>query len=149
MTAARGPVALALALSLLTGLAACSGNTTGATLGGPSPATPRVATGGPSPAAPTTGPAAGARTPTAALTRVSIRNFAFSPATLSVRAGTTVVWTNEDSVTHTVTATDNSFNSGNLTPGQTYSRTFTTQGIFPYVCQIHTFMTGAVTVTAR
>jgi plastocyanin len=78
---------------------------------------------------------------------VLITNFAFSPASLTVPAGTTVVWTNQDTVTHTVTAADKSFDSGNLLPGRTYSRTFTTPGTYPYICQIHSFMTGTVTVT--
>lgn len=47
---------------------------------------------------------------------VSIQNFAFSPGTIQVTAGTTVTWTNNDQTTHTVTADDGSFDSGDVAP---------------------------------
>lgn len=79
---------------------------------------------------------------------VSIKNYAFSPGTITVVIGVnnTVTWTNMDSVTHTVTANDNSWGSGDLSPGATYSHTFTTAGTFSYHCSIHTYMTGTVVV---
>jgi len=81
-------------------------------------------------------------------TSINISNFAFSPASLTVKAGSTVTWTNNDATTHTVTGdTGTTLNSGNLAPSQTYSKTFTTQGTFGYHCSIHPFMTGTVTVT--
>lgn len=81
--------------------------------------------------------------------KVSIKNFAFSPAAITVKVGTTVTWTNNDSTTHTVTSTDSpvSFDSGNLAPGKTYSFTFTKAGGYKYHCSIHTDMVGSVTVT--
>lgn len=80
--------------------------------------------------------------------KVNISNFAFSPATLTVKKGTTVTWTNNDSVTHTVTSnSDHGPSSGNLSPGQTYNFTFTDEGTFNYSCTIHPEMHGAVTVT--
>ena len=79
---------------------------------------------------------------------VKIQNFAFSPATVTVVIGVnnTVTWTNMDSVTHTVTADDGSFGSGDLSNGQTYTHTFTTVGSFGYHCSIHNYMKGTVVV---
>lgn len=81
---------------------------------------------------------------TAQNSNVTIKNFAFSPATITVKAGTTVVWTNEDSATHTVNSA--TFNSGNLGTGQTFSQTFSTPGTFNYSCGIHPSMKGVVIV---
>jgi len=74
----------------------------------------------------------------------------FSPQTITVVIGvnSTVVWTNYDSAEHTVTATDGSFNSGAIQPGQTYSHTFTSPGTFSYYCVIHPWMKGTVIVKA-
>jgi len=79
---------------------------------------------------------------------VSIKNFAFSPVNISVKAGTKVTWTNNDSATHTVTETDGKTgpSSGNLNNGDSYSFTFTKPGIYHYDCAIHPNMTGTVTV---
>ena len=77
---------------------------------------------------------------------VSISNFAFDPAELSVAAGTEVTWTNDDPAPHTVTADDGSFDSGTLEPGQTFSVTVDGNGPVTYACQIHPDMTGTVTV---
>lgn len=78
---------------------------------------------------------------------VSISNFAFSPSTITVRAGSTVVWTNMDQDAHTVTATDRSFGSQPLNTGDTFRHTFTSPGTYTYLCTIHPFMTGTVVVT--
>ena len=77
---------------------------------------------------------------------VSLANFTFSPATLPVKAGTTVTWTNNDSTTHTVTSDSGVFNSGNLAPGATFSYTFNSTGTFTYHCSIHTYMKGTIIV---
>ena len=77
---------------------------------------------------------------------VSIRNFAFSVATLSVSAGTQVTWTNNDATAHTVTADDGSFDSGNIAPGGSFSHTFTSMRTVKYHCQIHPMMKAAVVV---
>jgi plastocyanin len=80
---------------------------------------------------------------------VTIAGLAFSPASVTVSAGDTVTWTNNDQQTHTATADDASWNSGNIAGGGgTKSVTFTTAGTFPYHCAIHPAMTGSVTVTA-
>ncbi len=82
-------------------------------------------------------------------TGVTIENFAFSPANITVKKGTTVTWTNKDSATHTVTETDSQKgpDSGNLAQGKAYSFTYDTAGTFKYHCAIHPDMTGTVTVT--
>ncbi len=78
---------------------------------------------------------------------VAIQNFAFSPTTIKVKKGTTVTWTNNDSVGHTVTATSGGgFDSGTLDSGQSYSFTFTAAGTFSYKCNIHPDMMGTVIV---
>ncbi|MBI4334412.1 MAG: cupredoxin domain-containing protein [Chloroflexi bacterium] len=77
---------------------------------------------------------------------VNISGFQFSPQALTVAAGTTVVWTNLDAVSHTVTANDGSFDSGLIGNGQSYSRTFTQAGSFTYRCGPHPTMTGVVMV---
>ncbi len=76
---------------------------------------------------------------------------AFAPASTSVAVNGIVKWTNNDAITHTVTsgapgAQDGKFDSGNLAPGATVCVQFLTAGSFPYFCNIHTFMTGLVTV---
>jgi plastocyanin len=122
--------------SLLTGaaLAACSGST----------ASPSAAAS----AAPSAAPSAAASTPSgeAAASAVAIKDFAFAPADLTVKTGTTVTWTNQDGATHTVTF-DSGPTSDNLGNGATYQQTFGTAGTFPYHCRIHSSMKGTVTVT--
>ena len=80
--------------------------------------------------------------------QVSIDNFAFAPATLTVKVGGTVTWTNRDEEPHTVAANDGSFHSPGMGTGATFSHTFPTAGTFDYVCSIHPMMHGTVVVTA-
>jgi plastocyanin len=80
---------------------------------------------------------------------VQIRNFAFAPAMLTVPAGTTVTWTNEDEDPHTVTATGKAFHSAALDTGGRYTFTFTRPGDYAYFCSLHPHMTGRIVVTAR
>jgi plastocyanin len=82
-------------------------------------------------------------------TTVAITNFAFSPASLTVKAGTKVTWTNKDGDAHTVTSTGSGgpLNSPAMNTNDTFSFTFTTPGTFNYLCTIHPFMTAVVTVT--
>jgi plastocyanin len=79
--------------------------------------------------------------------QVTIDNFAFAPATLTVKVGGTVTWTNRDEEPHTVAATDGSFHSPGMGTGATFSHTFGTAGKFDYVCSIHPSMHGTVVVT--
>jgi plastocyanin len=79
---------------------------------------------------------------------VDINNFAFSPAELTVKKGTTLTWTNKDSSPHTVTSTDNGkLDSKTLDQGESYSFTFNEVGTFNYKCTFHSSMMGKVIVT--
>lgn len=77
---------------------------------------------------------------------VTIDNYAFSPDSITVSAGTTVTWVNNDTTAHTVTADDGSFDSGNLAPGESFTFTFTSAGSFVYHCNYHPNMEGTVVV---
>ncbi|MEZ0109721.1 plastocyanin [Catenulispora sp. EB89] len=80
--------------------------------------------------------------------QIVISNFAFSPAALTVTAGQTVTVVNNDSTTHTLTATTGkAFDTGDLAPGKTATFTApTTPGTYSYICTIHQFMHGTLTV---
>jgi plastocyanin len=80
---------------------------------------------------------------------VTIKDLAFSPQNITVKKGTKVTWTNQDSTSHTVTETDgkNGPSSSTLSNGQSYSFTFNETGTFAYHCSIHNEMTGTVVVT--
>ncbi len=80
---------------------------------------------------------------------VAIKNFAFAPATLKVKAGTTVTWTNQDTDAHTVTSAGSGgpLHSAALATHATYSHRFTQPGTYHYLCTIHPFMTATVEVT--
>jgi plastocyanin len=84
--------------------------------------------------------------PQASGNSVTLANFAFSPATLNVKAGTTVTWTNKDSTSHTVVSDTGVFDSGNLAPNATYTYVFAKAGTFDYHCSIHPSMKGTVIV---
>ena len=81
-----------------------------------------------------------------------MKNIAFNPSTLTVKKGTTVTWTNDDSVNHDVTKSggpgpDFKSGSGNLGSGDTYKVTFNTPGTITYRCTIHPWMDGKIVVT--
>ena len=78
---------------------------------------------------------------------VDISNFAYDAETITVTKGTTVTWTNQDTVDHTVTGTDGGPDSALLSKGQSYSYTFDEVGTFEYFCKPHPYMTGKVVVT--
>jgi plastocyanin len=77
---------------------------------------------------------------------VSIVNFAFDPAELTVPAGTTVTWENTDTAPHTATAEDGSFDTGRIDQNASASVTFDEPGTFAYVCSFHPNMMGTITV---
>jgi len=77
---------------------------------------------------------------------VFIQGSAFTPATLTVSAGTTVTWTNKDGLTHNVTSNTGVFSSGSISNNGTFSFTFNSMGSFPYHCTIHPSMTATVIV---
>lgn len=92
----------------------------------------------------------GGQGPTTSTASVSIKNLAFDPTPINIAAGTTVTWTNNDSVTHTVTSdsdSSESFDSGHLAPGATFTHTFNNAGTISYHCTIHPFMHGQVIVS--
>ena len=129
-------IGIAAAATLLT-LVACGAS--GATTSIPQhhqAAAVRVATGSAS--------SAGVRT-----TSVTISNFAFHPAAVTVKAGSTVTWTQEDTDVHTVhVGGAGGFTSPTLQKGQTFSHTFKSPGTYAYICSIHPFMHGTVIVTS-
>jgi plastocyanin len=122
----RGRVLTALGIvALAAGLAAC---------GSTSP----KATSGSAPAGGTTGASS-----------IAIKNFAFAPDVLTVKAGATVSVKNEDGVTHTLTSTTGKFSTGDVASGQTVSFTAPeTPGTYAYRCNIHQYMTGTLVVRA-
>ncbi|MDI6856941.1 MAG: cupredoxin family copper-binding protein [Dehalococcoidia bacterium] len=136
----------ALALAALA-FAACGGD--GEEEATPSPARTLPATTPPpeatAPTTPTTAVTPG-ETEAPESASVTIRDFEFDPAAVTIRAGGTVTWTNEGPSVHTATADDGAFDSGNLSRGDSFSQTFDEPGTYPYHCTPHPFMTAEVVV---
>jgi len=101
--------------------------------------TPPAASGGMS-------TAGGGAASTLRQTQVAIEHFSFTPATLTIAAGTTVTWINHDDVQHTVTAADKRFDSGAIDTDATFAHQFTTPGIYAYHCAIHPTMMAQIIV---
>lgn len=127
-------------VALLVLLAACGTTSSAGTQAGTQPsATDTSVPSAPTATATTGAPASG--------NAVNISDYQFSPDSLSVKVGTTVVWTNTTAnTTHTVTSNSGAFNH-TLSAGDTFSFTFKTAGTFDYHCSIHPFMTATITVT--
>ena len=124
-------------------VAACGSSASGTGTGGGGGAT-KSATPAASSGATAGGAATGATG--AQASNVTIQNFAFTPQTLTVKAGATVTWTNKDSVPHDVTSADglstsatttSLFSSGTMSSGQSFSFTFKKPGTYFYECTIH------------
>jgi plastocyanin len=79
---------------------------------------------------------------------ITIHGFAFHPATLTVKAGTTITVKNTDDTAHTVTALDGSFDTKPINPGKTATFTVSKAGTFHFHCNIHNYMTGTIQVTS-
>ncbi|MGW2371110.1 MULTISPECIES: cupredoxin domain-containing protein [Kitasatospora] len=154
MTSPR-PLPAAAALLLSASLAACSSS-------GSSAGTPSISATSPvQSSAIATSPAqtsTGAVSPTSTLMasspsstgalHITIKDFAYSPASLTVSPGQTVTVTNQDTDGHTLTASDKSFDTGTIAPGATASFTAPQQtGAHPYICDIHPFMHGTLIVS--
>ena len=77
---------------------------------------------------------------------ISIKQMQFIPAAITVHAGDTVVWINNDDRDHSVVATDGSFKSGNISAGEKFEHLFSSAGTFAYKCGYHPRMKGTVTV---
>lgn len=93
------------------------------------------------PAAKTTAPTTAAKSVKA---YVLINNFAFHPAALTVKVGTIVIWTNNDSASHSIVG--DKFNSAFLSFGNSFSYKFAAKGVYDYSCGLHPEMTGRVVV---
>jgi amicyanin len=89
-----------------------------------------------------------ARSAPATDAEVDIDQFTFLPQRITVKAGTTVTWINEDDVPHTVASSSKVFKSKALDTADKFSFTFTTPGTYDYFCSLHPHMTGAVVVEA-
>jgi plastocyanin len=84
--------------------------------------------------------------PAGKIVEVKVDNFSFSPQTITVAPGTTVIWTNRDDIPHTVVSDDKVFKSKVLDTDEKFSFTFDKAGSFPYFCSVHPKMTGKVIV---
>ncbi len=143
-------IALAAGVLIATaiGTASCGGSSSGSGSTGAvasasvavNPASPTAAT------SPTAAASATGGTSTSQTRAVTIQNFAFAPKALTVPVGTRVTWTNKDTATHTVTATNHAFDSNDLQTGKSFSYTFTKAGTYSYLCEIHPYMTAQVIV---
>jgi plastocyanin len=119
-----------------------------------SSAKPKTATPTTTAAAPTTTVAASSTTAAASSTtatsapasaaQITIQNFAFHPTPLQAKVRQTVTVTNSDTTTHTFTANDKSFDTGNLAPQTSKQVTVGKAGTLSYHCSIHPFMTGVI-----
>jgi plastocyanin len=78
--------------------------------------------------------------------QVAMKSFAFDPASVTVKVGESVTWTNNDSATHTVVADNGEFKSSDIAKGATFTFKFDKAGTYPYHCGIHPSMTGTVVV---
>ena len=79
---------------------------------------------------------------------VTIADFSFSPASLTINQGDTVTWVNNGPTPHSATANNGSFNTGILKAGQSASHTFAQAGTFSYYCQPHPYMKATIVVQA-
>ena len=136
-------LAVAIGTLAAVGLTACGGATHTATkaAAATTQAAPAAAHAhGEAPAAPAQ--------PAVATSAVTIDNFSFMPAAITVKAGTTVTWTNRDEEPHSVVSGEEPMRSHTLAgPNNTFTHTFAKPGTYHYNCGIHPFMQGTVEVT--
>jgi len=78
--------------------------------------------------------------------RIVIDQFIFQPTTLTIKAGSTVTWQNEDEEPHTVVSASGLFRSAALDTHEQFSFTFSKPGTYPFVCSIHPQMIGTIVV---
>ena len=136
----------ALGAATTVALAACGASAAGtrstststpSTLASPAPSVSATAT-----------PGATAAPAPAVKAAIGIVDFKFTPAALAIKVGTTVMWTNNDAIAHTVNFMTGGINSSVLNQNDRFTHTFTAPGTYDYICSIHPFMHGSVTVTA-
>ncbi len=77
---------------------------------------------------------------------IQIKNYSYSPESITVKVGDKVTWINQDSVGHSATADDNSFDTGVLSTGQSMNVTFSKAGTFSYHCSVHPSMKATIIV---
>ena len=77
---------------------------------------------------------------------VHMHDFAFDPATVTIKARQSVKWINDDAIFHSATAADKSWNSGELDQGRSYTHTFDKPGTYEYYCDDHAYMKAKVVV---
>lgn len=131
--------------TLVVGLTGCGGDEQGAATGAATPASTAEATDEEATAGDgSDGPVEVAGGPVA----VSIAAFEFDPADVTVASGATVIWTNDDDAVHSISDRARGAESTDLTQGDTYELTYDEPGAHPYVCGIHEYMRGTVTVAA-
>lgn len=100
--------------------------------------------------APSPAPAKAARAkPAQKVRRTVIRNMSYVQQRLEVTVGTTIEWTNNDPLEHSVTAANKSFSSGLISPGKSYRHTFTKAGTYDFYCMPHPFMKGVIVVRGQ
>jgi plastocyanin len=93
------------------------------------------------------GGSVGAQTPAGdAIVRISMKAFSFAPATLTVKAGSTVTWVNTDPEPHTVVSDTGAFRSGALDTDESFTYRFTSPGTYRYFCTLHPSMMGTIQV---
>jgi plastocyanin len=81
---------------------------------------------------------------------ISIDNFTFTPQTLTVKAGTTITWTNRDDIPHGIASENNAFTKSKaLDTDDSYSFTFSAPGTYKYFCYVHPHMTGTIVVEPK
>ncbi|OJW15360.1 MAG: hypothetical protein BGO48_11970 [Mucilaginibacter sp. 44-25] len=78
-----------------------------------------------------------------------MKGFAFSPASVNIKVGNNVTWTNEDTAPHTATDNGTEFDSGSLATSATFTHTFTKAGTYTYICKIHSSMAAATVVVSN
>ncbi len=82
----------------------------------------------------------------AAVVIVHIKNFAYVPASVTIKPGDSVQFVNDDSTAHTATASDKSFDSGNMDQNAKWAHAFKTAGTYAYICTYHPYMKGTIVV---
>ena len=78
---------------------------------------------------------------------IKIENFTFNPDAVTIKAGTTIKWTNDDDIPHSVVEAETKFRSKPIDSGETFEMTFTNPGEVNYFCGLHPHMKGKITVT--